>query len=309
MSILKSDYQDEMLESYHKGTMQMGLGIECDLDNHLLFKRGQFNLILGNDNVGKTFFLLWYLCMLSVKNGLKFTIYCGENEVWSVKQKLMGFFSNDNVKNLKDNEFYMAKNWVDEHYKFVDTSKVYTVTELLEVFKVSNTDGYLIDPYNSLTREKGFNSHEYDYEMANLVRLFCRNNNKTLYINMHPVSDAARNKHTNGDFKGQQAPPQKAHAEGGQKWANRCDDFLILHRYFTANMKNKTLLFVEKIKETETGGNRTNFEDPLVFEFQNYGFSLNGKNPLLDKYVSPVNNDFNVNGGFNEMQFNEDELF
>lgn len=304
MSILKEDYQNKELEQYFDGSMQQGLGIDCDLDNHLRFKKGQFNLILGNDNVGKTFWLLWYFTMLSVKQSLKWTIYCSENEVWSVKQKLMGFYLNKSIKlkYIEEKDFYNAKNWVEHYFKFVDTNKLYTVKQLLEVFESSDTDGYLLDPYNSLTKEKGFNSHEYDYEMASLVRMFCRRTKKTIYISMHPVSDASRNKHTDGQFKGQQAPPLKSHAEGGQKWANRCDDFLILHRYFTEDMKSKTLLFVEKIKETETGGDRTPFGNPLVFVFKPYGFSVNGKNPLEEKFINEDMQTFNYAGGFDNVE-------
>lgn len=311
MGILENNYQDKELESYFDGSMTKGLGIDCDLDNNLVFKRGQFNLVLGNDNVGKTFWVLWYLTMLSVKRGLTWTIYASENEVWSVKQKIMSFFSNDNIKNLEEKEYYQAKSWMDGHFNFVDTRKNYTIPQLLKVLEGTNSDGFLIDPYNSLSREKGFNSHEYDYEMANLVRLFCRSQNKTIYINMHPVTEASRNKHNSGDFKGQQAPPQKSHAEGGQKWPNRCDDFLILHRYFIEGMKTKTLLYVDKVKETETGGDRTNFEEPLVFEFENYGFSINGKNPLLNTFVKPVQTSYDTNGGFENIDsnFNEDEPF
>ena len=310
MSILNEDYQSKELEQYFDGSMQQGLGIECDLDNHLRFKKGQFNLILGNDNVGKTFWLLWYFTILSVKQNLTWTIYCSENEVWSVKQKLMGFYLNKSIKlkYIKEKDFYSAKNWVENYFKFVDTNKLYTVKQLLEVFEESDTDGYLLDPYNSLTKEKGSNSHEYDYEMASLVRMFCRRTKKTIYISMHPVSDASRNKHTDGAFKGQQAPPLKSHAEGGQKWANRCDDFLILHRYFTEDMKLKTLLFVEKIKETETGGERTPFANPLVFMFRPYGFSVNGKNPLQDTFVNENTQTFNYNGGFENVEPEEVEI-
>jgi len=302
MSILKDNYQDEELESFFDGSMPMGIGINCDLDKHLLFKRGQFNLILGNDNVGKTFFLIWYMCMLSIKSGLKWTMYCSENEVWSTKYKLMSFFSNQSIKDLDPKEYYMAKNWVEEHFKFVDTRKTYILKELIKVFEDSDTDGYLIDPYNSLSKERGIDSHTYEYEMANLIRMFCRNRNKTVYISMHPVTEASRNIHTKGDYTGQQAPPRKSHAEGGQKWANRCDDFIIVHRYFTDEMVTKSLVYVEKIKETETGGNRTMFNEPLVFQFASYGFSINGKNPLLREFVQPEISTFDPKEAFKDVK-------
>ena len=45
------------------GKIKQGLGLDCFLDEHLRFKPKQLNIILGHDNVGKTYWINW-LCDL-----------------------------------------------------------------------------------------------------------------------------------------------------------------------------------------------------------------------------------------------------
>lgn len=309
MGILHEDYQSDLLDSWQDGTMPMGIGIDCDLDNHLRFKEGQFNITLGHDNVGKTFFEVWYLTILAIKTGYEFTIYCTENKVWSIKSKIISFYSNKDIRKLDKKEYYNARNWMSHHFKFIDTSRNYTIPELLDVCsKQQHTKAFLFDPYNSINRMKGYDAHTYDYEMASLVRLFCNQNNQTININMHSISESQRFTHKDGDFKGLQSPPIKAHAEGGGKWANRCDDFKVIHRYFKVGYRFKTMVSIDKVKETETGGDRTLITDPLFFDCDltdGYGFSINGKNPLLMHDVKPMEKPYNVKEGFPNI--NEDE--
>lgn len=311
--ILPRDYQDKECDEYRLGMMGNGLGIDCDLDEHLVFKFGQFNLMLGHDNIGKTFFMLWYFTVLSVKHELTWTLYCSENEIWSVKNKIISFYCNQNVKTLEESSYVKAKSWVENHFSFVDNTKTYTLPELIKIFEEEDSTGFLIDPYNSLSKG-GLGTHEYEYEMASLIRIFTRKHNKTVYINMHPVTESSRLKHKDGRFKGNQAPPMKSHAEGGTKWPSRCDDFIVLHRYWIKGMDKTTVMFVEKIKETETGGKRTLMDEFLMFDFKEYGFSINGKNPLTETFevsarqLDSINPDGGMSNLFEDHENNLDPI-
>ncbi len=50
--------QDEFLELLRTNRVPLGLAIGCDLDNHLRFKKGSFNIILGHANVGNPYYFL-----------------------------------------------------------------------------------------------------------------------------------------------------------------------------------------------------------------------------------------------------------
>lgn len=286
--ILDNDYQDDLVDLYCSGQMEEGLKLNCLLDKYLVFKRGQMNLTLGVDNAGKTFWKLWYYTCLAKLYGLKIIIYCSENKVWSLKAKIMGFFMVKHPKKCDKADRMFAKQFIDSQFSFIDTRKRYELRQLIKLFEDNPCDVGFIDPYNSVHIPAGVNSHDYQYEMADEIRMFVEKTNCTIDINMHPVTEGNRLKHKDGQFKGQQAPPMKSHAEGGTKWPSRCDDFTILHRYWSDDhMKTVTLLFVEKVRETETGGNRTLFDQPLEFHFKEYGFWIDGVNPLTDKFHIP----------------------
>ena len=65
------------------------------------------------------------------------------------------------------------------------------------------------------------------------------------------------------------------------------DDFICVHRLPSSpTMKNYTLLYIEKIKDIDTGGQITEFDSPLMLDFNNgYGFKINGVNPLKDEHI------------------------
>ena len=61
-----------------------------------------------------------------------------------------------------------------------------------------------------------------------------------------------------------QMPIGLASVEGGGKWANRADDVICIHRYTSSPTDwMYSHLHVLKVKENETGGRCTPFEEPI----------------------------------------------
>ena len=131
----------------------------------------------------------------------------------------------------------------------------------------------MIDPYNSLKIDlSGFSklsTHEYHYEALSEIKSFGQQNNFGWFVNHHAVTAAARTK--DGEKK-YQAAPNKADTEGGQKVANKTDDFLTIHRV-TQHPTDwmVTEVHVRKIKDTETGGRPTPLDMPVKFEMYKSG--------------------------------------
>ena len=128
--------------------------------------------------------------------------------------------------------------------------------------------------------------HEYDYQVSTEFRLFAKKNNITLFLNAHGVTEALRRMHPKGhEYEGLPMPLNIASVEGGGKWGNRCDDLICIHRY-TSHPTDwiYSNLLVLKIKEMETGGRCTPFDEPikLRMEKNNIGFTFMDKD-LLDK--------------------------
>lgn len=276
--------QDEYLELLRTNKIPLGKAIGCDLDNHLRFKIGTFNIILGHANVGKTYWLLFYLLCLSAKHDHKHLIYSAENSVQGIKRNLFELYMGKKVGTFTVEELETAKAFIEAHFDFIDTQKAWTIEEFMkETQRLGKYDTLMIDPHNSFLRPRGFNAHDYDYEMATKLRLFCKATKTSIYLCIHAATEALRKTHRDGDYEGHPMPPSMADAEGGGKWGNRADDFIVIHRY-VADKNNwmYTHIHVKKVKETETGGSPTLMNEPIRFKLENgTGFSCSGVNPLV----------------------------
>jgi len=269
------------LEAYHAGKINAGLATGlARLDEELRFKRGQSNFVNGHDNVGKTVFMLWYFLCLSVRHNLKWVIYSGENKSGQLVRQLIQFHTGKRLNQLTIKEVYRYQTEIEQWFTFIDNKNFYKSSELFKIFKDIECDGCLIDPFTGLNRDF---THAGNYEYLNECRNFANKTNKTIYTNTHIVSEAARKvyneKHA---YAGYTVAPSKSDSEGGQPFGNRADDFITLHRLMGhPTMKYKTLLYVRKVKDTETGGQVTDINSPIELEFNSgLGFTIDGQNIL-----------------------------
>ena len=281
----------QYLLDYKEGKIKRGLKIDCVLDNYLRFKPKQLNIILGHDNVGKTYWVFWYFLVLALKHGLKFCIWSGENQKGQILRDLIQMYSGEPFKNLTTNQIHSYSAYLEQFFYFVDNSKLYKPLELLEIFAKSKCDVGLIDPFTGLDREM---TYEGNYTFMNKAREFVNKTGMTIYINTHPKTESGRsaNLYTDGDFKGHLKPPLKDHIEGGKAFLNRCDDMFVIHRLIKhETMKYNTMIGVEKIKDMETGGKHTGINDQIICNFNSgLGFEVYGVNPLKDMRTPKKNN-------------------
>lgn len=271
----------EYLQAYHNGDIKKGLGIGLnEIDDYAIFKYGEFNIINGLDNVGKTIVLLWWFLCLSKKHNLKWCIYSGENKSGQLMRQLIQFYTGTRLTDMKLAEVFRYEQELSQWFTFIDNTKFYKSKDLFKVFRDGKYDGVLIDPFTGLDREF---THAANYEFLNECRQFCNTSGVALYVNTHVVSAAARKIFPEGhEWAGYNYPPSKSDSEGGQPFGNRCDNFYTFHRLLGhPTMKFTSMWFTRKIKDTETGGSVNGIEEPVLLEFNNgLGFTLNGKNPL-----------------------------
>lgn len=274
-SILNNDIADDFLESVRNGTLELGLSVGCNLDNHLRYKEGTFNVILGHANVGKTYWILWYALTIAIKHNKRFLIFSSENTVGGIKRNLIQLLCGKKLTEISEKQLYDYKSQIDYWFSFIDTDHLYSYKDLIKVFKenINDFDCCLIDPYNSLIRAEGLagNSHEIDYLVASEFRIFCRVNKKTLFICAHASTEALRKTyHKEHEYAGHPMPPNASDIEGGGKWVNRADDFIVIHRLTQHQQRWMiTDIHVKKIKETETGGTPTFMDEPVQFRLYN----------------------------------------
>lgn len=286
--IINHRNNDEYLELLRTNKIPLGLGLGIDLDTNLRFKRGSFNIILGHANVGKTYWVLWYLLAHSLKNNLKHLIYSSENTTDGLKRNLIELASGKKVVGMELEELETYKQLIEKHFDFVDTTKrLYSIDEFMEKVKTmpnfKDYDSLMIDPHNSFVPPRGVNKHEYDYEVASKLRLYAKKTDTTIYLCTHASTEALRKLHPKGHEKeGMTVPPNAADAEGGGKWVNRADDFIVVHRYVQCETDwMVTEIHIKKVKESETGGKPTYLTEPVKFMLhKGTQFLNNGKNAI-----------------------------
>ena len=135
------------LHAYKDGRIKQGLKIGCHLDNHFVFKRAEFNMVLGLDNVGKTNWLLWYLLCHAKLNSKKFIIWSGENRAGQLKRDLIQMWLGIKFKDIIKSKIEFYNQEISQYFKFIDNSKLYSHKELLNIFAEADVDGCVIDPY------------------------------------------------------------------------------------------------------------------------------------------------------------------
>lgn len=298
---MRKDKVREYLLKAKRGQIAQGLKADVpSLDSHLRFKRGNFNVVIGHANVGKTTVILYLMMLYTLKNGLRWFLYSSENLTEGLYWKLVEFYLCKPIQKMEDAEIDFALEFVYKHFHIMNPDKLYTYSDLLVTFKsayeLEGYDGFLIDPYNSLTKDgnllRKVGGHEYDYQVASEFRMFCKENNTALYLNAHCHTDALRKKHPKGHlYEGQPVPPEAADVEGGGKWVNRADDVVCIHRYiYHPDDWMISDLHVKKVKVTETGGLPTSMEDPIRMRMvrNNCGFEIVGQNPIKPPELKTV---------------------
>lgn len=297
--LIEYENHKRKLDLIRKGKIREGFKLDIpEIDQYVRFKTSNMNVVLGHANVGKTTFILYLMLLYSVKHEIRWLVYSSENEPYSLMRKLVEFLTEKPVQNINDAEFEKYNDFIYEHFKFVDPVKMYSYKDLLNFCEaVKNSweyQGLLIDPYNSLVKDpallSGLGAHEYDYQAMTEMRMFCKKFGVSTWLNTHANTTALRIKHYQGHiYEGHPIPPLASDVEGGGKFVNRADDFLVVHRYVQHPTEwMYTHLHIRKVKEIETGGQPTPIDNPIMCKsiVNNVGFEIDGQS-LIKKINSP----------------------
>lgn len=289
--LINLENQLDKLNKVRTGKIKEGLGLGIKaIDEHLRFKPGNFNVILGHANVGKTTVVLYLMLLYSLKHNIRWLVFSAENEPYTLIKKLIEFMEAKPINLVKADAYQERVSFISNNFKFIEPEALYTYKDILELAKAVKDawdyQGFMLDPYNSLMKDrsllKGISSHEYDYEVTSSFRIFCKSNNISMWLNTHAATEALRKKHSKEEFyAGHPIPPMASDVEGGGKFVNRADDFLVIHRYTQHHSEWMfSHIHVRKVKDIDTGGRPTSLDDPIRLRSikNNVGFEIGGKN-------------------------------
>lgn len=280
----KPEDYDSYLQQVRDGTLQMGLSTGCpSLDRHFLLKKGNFVMVNGIDNVGKSEFVWWLELIAAMYHGWKGIIFSSENTLGAFMRRMIQMFWGKPLRGdfaMNQKEFEYAKEFIEKHFLLIKAQEdLYNYKDIINIVKIGLNSGEyqygMIDPYNSLKIDlSGFsklNTHEYHYEALSELKSFGQQNNFGWFINHHAVTSALRMKDADKKYP---VAPRKEDTEGGGKVPNKADDFFTVHRITQhATEWMITEVHVRKIKDTETGGRPTSIDAPVKFERYKGGYA------------------------------------
>lgn len=292
--LIQFNQQVDKINDILTGKIKEGLGLgEPAIDEYFRFKPNNFNIILGHANVGKTNLTLYLMLLYSIKHNLKWLIFSSENEPYTLIKKLVEFLEGEVINKVPKHYLEQRLEWINQHFKFIDNDSLYTYKSLLELGQAVKDawsyDGFLIDPYNSLTKDrdvlKGIGGHEYDYQVTSEMRVFCKTNNISIWLNTHAATEALRKKYpVQHEYAGHPIPPMGSDIEGGGKFINRADDFLVIHRmiYHPTDWMYSHI-HIRKVKDIDTGGRCTPLDAPIYLKsmINNVGYEIGGRSLII----------------------------
>jgi len=297
MSFISSDDSDyNWIEKFARGEIVRGLSTGFEwLDRHFLFKR-ELTIINGHSNVGKTTMAQFLMVSSALLHGWRWVVYSSENKTASFKMRLMEFLLDKPIDMMNYDERNAAFKWVNKHFTIISNAQVYSYSDLMifaeKLVRQERYDGYLIDPYNSLKvsmgkHGPGLSSHEYHYEAASEFLTFTTQHDIAVWVNAHAITEAVRRKGPDG----LPVAPMAEDTEGGGKWVNRADSVLTFHRkvqHPEEDVRFRTEIHVRKVRNIETGGSNTPFDQPVLFELNHTRTNMNpmfGKKTFSPMYL------------------------
>ena len=300
--LINFDDQISKLQDIRTGKIKEGLKLGFPtIDEWMRFKYGNFNIVLGHANSGKTTLTLFFMLLYSIKHNIKWLVYSSENEPYSIIKKLIEFLAVKPINKITEDEFNKHKEFVFDHFKFIDINELHTYKSLIDLATVIKNaweyQGFLIDPYNSLLKDrdtlKGISGHDYDYQATSEFRVFCKKHNVSIWLCTHAATEALRKKFPKGHrYENQPIPPMGADIEGGGKYINRADDMYVCHRQiYDPQDWMYTQLHIRKVKDIDSGGRPTSIDEPILLKSipNNVGFEIGDNQAVKGTMIEQLN--------------------
>lgn len=307
--------EKEWLKLARKNAIPQGFDIgSTHFDRHFRLKTKTLVGIFGVDGAGKTTLHHFLAVCYSKRHHVNWLLICKENQTAAVRQKLMTLYAGKPLHKMNDVEYEEAHKFAYKYFDILENNVDINIDNFFEVLRECYSKKHyfttFLDPYNAIQYDQTPNKN---YTFIDKLREFSNEYNMAFHISMHISTEKARNwvygdKDTLFDFNGNEIPvsgqpkiPRKNFVEGGQPIANKLDDIIISHRVMKImELRNYTLIAVDKVKEEQTGG-MVSYEEPIKF-YKEYGFDSfldsEKKNPLIPSttpIITPAPEDYNSN--------------
>jgi twinkle protein len=231
-----------------------------ELDRFYTVRPGEFTVVTGMPNAGKSNWLDALIVNLAREHGWRFALFSPENQpiedhMARMMEKWAGVpFAEGPTPRMDGETFELAMKWANEHFTWIlpDDDSEWTVGTVLDrakslVFR-QGIRGVVIDPWNELEHSPspGLSETIYTGQVLKHVRQFARRHGVHVWIVAHPQK-LYRERDT-----GQYPLPSLYDISGSANWRNKADNGIVVWRDF-ADAHKPVEVHVQKVRFRQIG--------------------------------------------------------
>lgn len=234
-----------------------------NLDPLYSVRPGEWTLVTGIPNSGKSNWLDNLASNLAVIHGWRFGVFSPENQPledhfarFVEKHSRIPFF-NGAEKRIESLALELEKDWVADHFDWIlpDTDdEEFNLSYILHRAKTlvfrRGIRGLIIDPWNEIdhTRPQGLSETEYISQSLTRIRKFARQHSVHVWLVAHPTK-------LQKGSDGQYPVPTPYDVSGSAHWRNKSDNAISVYRHFTmkGQQEKPIEIHVQKIRFREVG--------------------------------------------------------
>ncbi len=281
------------VENYMENGLPRGdtTGVLKEFDDMVSFVPGQFMVLTGIPNHGKSPFALMIMCALSVSHGYKWGLFTPEHRplpifIVMICECLLGRYVRKGTT-FTARERALAKAFISEHFYFIqpeddDTTLDNIIEKAKSLVVKYGIRGLLIDPWNKLEHnmDKGENETMYISKQLDKIIKFNQRHGVFSIVIAHPTK-------IRKDKLGEFEVPNLYDISGSSNWFNKPDIGITFYRNYTTKLSQ---IHVQKMKYSHLGRQgecnvRYNF---INSRFCNLDGDLDNTNWLIPKGERPA---------------------
>lgn len=270
------DVSDKIDQLYDRG-WEKGVSTGWHVvDQYYTVRPGEFTVVTGIPNSGKSEWLDAMLVNLAKTHGWTFGVFSPENQPLEdhaarfIEKWAGAPFADGPTQRLTRQDLAAGKRWLADHFSWIlpDDDTDWTIDTVLEaarslVFR-KGIRGLVIDPWNELEHDRppGMTETEYVSKVLKTARQFARRNGVHLWMVAHPAK-LYRDK--GGDYP----VPTLYDISGSAHWRNKADNGICIWRDFQT--KGEVEIHVQKVRFRQIGkiGMATLRYDTVTGQYRN----------------------------------------
>ena len=243
------DIWSSVLDFNENGTKNYSIGIG-ESDDYFKLELGQWSIVTGIPNAGKSDFIDQVCCNLAMKHEFKIGMFSPESFPFEGHIKRI---ANKLNENFCDNDLLnKTKNFIESRFFFVKINlESLSLKSILDIFRElvfqKGINVFVIDPYNQLDHTKQVD-HSYIGRQLSEITQFVQQTNTHLFLIAHPRKMETEN----GIYK----VPNPYDISGSSDFFNKAYNAICVYRSIGEKSKygsDVVRIHIQKVKRKENG--------------------------------------------------------